>query len=128
MNAKSENEKLQRIIKEKKAQKNEHKRRQEEEVGLLKRKKTKKKLQRIKHEGQLNIQSLAIRSLPHYLSSLECAKGKAYNEKIQFAQTIIHDIDITGTSIVEFLHISRKMLACKCANTMRSYINGSITH
>jgi hypothetical protein len=32
----------------------------------------------------LNIELLAIRSLSHSSSSSKCAKGKAYNEKIQF--------------------------------------------
>jgi hypothetical protein len=32
----------------------------------------------------------------------------AYNENIQFTQTIIHDINTTGTSIVEFLHKSKR--------------------
>jgi hypothetical protein len=49
-----------------------------------------------------NIQPLVVRSLPHSSSSLECAKGKAYIEKMQFAQTIIHDIYRIGTSIIEF--------------------------
>jgi hypothetical protein len=37
-----------------------------------------------------------------------CVEGKAYNEKIQFAQMIIHDINTTGTSVVEFLHRSKR--------------------
>jgi hypothetical protein len=37
----------------------------------------------------LNIQPLAIRLLPHSSSFLECAEGKVYNEKIQFAQMVI---------------------------------------
>ncbi len=49
----------------------------------------------------LNIQLLVIR-LPSHSSSLECAKGKAYNEKIQFAQMIIQDIDTSGTFKLSF--------------------------
>jgi hypothetical protein len=49
----------------------------------------------------LNIQPLTIMSPLHLPSSLECAKGKAYNEKIQFTRAIIQDIDITKT--IEFL-------------------------
>ncbi len=51
----------------------------------------------------LNIQPLTIRSLSHSSSSLKCAEGKAYNEKIQFVQTIIYNCDIIGTSTIEFL-------------------------
>jgi hypothetical protein len=50
-----------------------------------------------------NIQPLAIRLSSHSPSSLECEEGKAYNEKIQFAHTIIQDIYKTETSIVKFL-------------------------
>lgn len=55
----------------------------------------------------LNIQPLVIKSPLHPSSSLECVKGKVYNEKMQFVQMIIHDINRIGTSIVEFLHKSR---------------------
>jgi hypothetical protein len=48
----------------------------------LLRKKTEKELQIVKHERVLNIRPLAIRSSLHFSSSLECAKGKTYNEKI----------------------------------------------
>jgi hypothetical protein len=48
----------------------------------LKKIKAEKELRRIKHEGALNIQPLAIRSLPHSSSSLECEEGKVYIEKI----------------------------------------------
>ncbi len=56
----------------------------------------------------LNIQLLDVRSSSHSSSSLECAKGKAYNVKIQFVETIIQDIDIIETFKVEFLHRSRQ--------------------
>jgi hypothetical protein len=52
----------------------------------------------------LNIQSLAIRSSLHSPSSSKCEKHKAYNEKMQFAQTLIHDIYGYRTFVVEFLH------------------------
>jgi hypothetical protein len=39
---------------------------------------------------------------------LECEKGEAYSEKIQFAHTIIQDIDTTRTFKVEFLCRSRR--------------------
>jgi len=61
----------------------------------------------------LNIQLLVVWSPLHSSSSLECAKRKVYNEKIQFAQTIIHDINQIGTSKVEFLHRSKRHW---CAN------------
>jgi hypothetical protein len=51
---------------------------------------------------------LAIRSPPHSSLSSECAEGKTYNEKIQFAQMIIQDIDIFGTSAIEFLRRSKR--------------------
>jgi hypothetical protein len=56
----------------------------------------------------LNIQPLAERSLSHSSSSLKCAKGKTYNENMQFVQMIIHEIYRIGTSVVEFLHKSRR--------------------
>ncbi len=56
----------------------------------------------------LNIQPLATRSSLHSSSFSECVEGKAYNEKIQCIQMIIHDIDTLGTFVVEFLHISRR--------------------
>ncbi len=45
---------------------------------------------------------------PHSSSSSKCVERKPYNEKLQFAHTIIQDIDITTTSIVKFLRRSRK--------------------
>jgi hypothetical protein len=51
----------------------------------------------------LNIHPLVVRLPPHSSSSSKCVEGKAYNEKIQFAQMIIQNINITGTSTVEFL-------------------------
>ncbi len=62
----------------------------------------------MKRGGALNIQPLAMRLLLHSSSSSECAKKKAYNEKIQFVQIIIQEIDITGTFAVEFLCRSRR--------------------
>ncbi len=58
--------------------------------------------------GMLNIQLLVVRLLLHSSSSLECVERKAYNEKIQFAQTIIQDINTIGTFIVEFLCESKQ--------------------
>ncbi len=74
---------------------------------MLIRTKVKEELKRTKREEVLNIQVLAIRSLPHSSSSLKCAKGKAYIVKIQFTQIIIQDIDTTRTSTIEFLRRSR---------------------
>jgi hypothetical protein len=54
-------------------------------VELLKRIEVDEELGITEYEGMLNIQSLAIRSLLHSSSSLECAERKLYNEKIQFA-------------------------------------------
>jgi hypothetical protein len=73
----------------------------------LKRTKVEEELKRAKKEGVLNIQSLAVRSLLHSSSSSECAEGKAYNEKIQFAQIIIQDINTIGTSTIELLRRSK---------------------
>ncbi len=56
----------------------------------------------------LNIQPLAIKSLPHSSSSSACAKGKVYNEKIQLVHMIIQDIKTIGTSTVEFLCRSKQ--------------------
>ncbi len=99
-------EKLCQIAREKEAQRNEHKRRQEEEMELLKGTKVKEEL-KIVERGVLNIQLLAIKLLS-YSSSLECGKWKVYNEKIQFVQMIIHNIDTIGTSAIEFLCRSKQ--------------------
>ncbi len=62
-----------------------------------------------KQEGMLNIQPLALKLPPHSSSSSsECVKGKAYDEKIHFVQTIIQDINTTRTYVVEFLDISKR--------------------
>ncbi len=55
----------------------------------------------------LNIQSLAISLSFLSSSSLECVEGKVSNEKIQFAQTIIHNINMIESSIVEFMRKSK---------------------
>jgi hypothetical protein len=81
-------------------------------VELLKGTKVEQEFRRAKKEGMLNIQPLTIRLPLHSSSSLECAKGKAYNEMIQFAQIIIQDINITRTFAVEFLCKSKR---CWCA-------------
>jgi hypothetical protein len=88
-------------------QRSEHRQRFEEEVELLKRKEVEDEL-RITQKGVLNIQPLTIRSSSHSSSSLKCVEGMAYNEKIQFVQTIIHNCDIIGTSVIEFLRKSRQ--------------------
>jgi hypothetical protein len=82
MSVKSAIEKLQRIAREKEAQRSEHRQRQEEEAELLRRIEIKEELIRVKKKGVLNIQPLAISLPPHSSSSLECVEGKAYNEKI----------------------------------------------
>jgi hypothetical protein len=51
----------------------------------------------------LNISLLVVRSLLHSSSSLKCVEGKVYNEKIQFAQMIIQDINTIEAFVVEFL-------------------------
>ncbi len=76
--------------------------------GLLRRTKVEQELRRAEKEGMLNIQPLTIRLPLHSSSSSKCAKGKAYNEKIQFAQIIFQDINITKTFVVEFLCKSRR--------------------
>ncbi len=67
----------------------------------MKKTEVKKELRRVK-KIMLNIQLLAVRSSLHS-SSLDCAEGKVYNVKIQFAQTIIQDINTIGTFEIEFL-------------------------
>ncbi len=51
---------------------------------------------------------LVVRSQLHSSSSLECVEGKAYNEKMQFSQTIIHNIYRTKTLAIEFLCRSKR--------------------
>jgi hypothetical protein len=70
--------------------------------------KIEKELRIAKQEGVLNIQPLALKLPPHSSSSLECVKGKAYDENIHFVQTIIQDINTTRTYVVEFLDISKR--------------------
>ncbi len=77
-------------------------------MELLRKTKVKKELRKAKRREVLNIQSLAIRLLSHSSSSLECVKEKAYNAKIQFAQTIIQDIDLARKSTIEFLRKSKR--------------------
>ncbi len=56
----------------------------------------------------LNIQSLAVKLPPCSPSSLKCKEGKTYNEKMQFAQVIIHDIYKIELFVVKFLCRHRK--------------------
>jgi hypothetical protein len=56
------------------------------------RKKEEEELKKVEHAGLLNIQLLVIRSPLHSPSFLECEEGKANNENMQFAHTIIQDI------------------------------------
>jgi len=77
-------------------------------MELLRRKEVEEELKIAKRKGLLNIQLLVIRSSPHSSSMLECVKGKVYNEKIQFVQIIIEDINKTRTFVIEFLRISKK--------------------
>ncbi len=84
-------------------------------------------MRRAKCEGVLNIQPLVIRSSLHSSSSLEYVKMKVYNEKMQFAQRIIHDIDVTHTSVVDFLCKSRKCWHAKVERT-KSYISKFDVH
>jgi len=92
MSAKSVIEKSQKIIKEMKVHRSEHKGKQEEKAKLLKRIEAEEELRRVEHEGMLNIQLLVVRSSLDSTSSLECAEGKMYNENMQFVQMIIHYI------------------------------------
>jgi hypothetical protein len=70
---------------------------------VLRKKEAEEVLRRAESIGVLNIQPLAIRLSSHSPSSLECEEGKTYNEKIQFAHSIIQDIYKTETSTVKFL-------------------------
>jgi malonyl CoA-acyl carrier protein transacylase len=70
---------------------------------LLKRK-LEEELRRAKRKSMLNIQQLVVRLPLHSSSFLECAEGKVYKKKIQFAQTIIQDINTIQTFVIEFLH------------------------
>jgi hypothetical protein len=49
---------------------------------LFRRIEVEEELKITERKGMLNIQPLVVRSSPHSSSSLECVKGKAYNEKI----------------------------------------------
>ncbi len=51
-------------------------------MELLKPTEVEEELKIIERKKMLNIQPLVVRSPPHSSSSSECAKGKAYNEKI----------------------------------------------
>jgi len=56
---------------------------------------------------------LVVKLLLLFSSFLKCAKGKMYNEKMQFAQTIIHDIHRIRTYAIDFLHKSRRSWCVK---------------
>jgi glutaredoxin len=56
----------------------------------------------------LNIQLLVVRLMSHSSSPSKCVERNTYNKKIQFPQIIIHDIGMTGTFVIEFLHKSRR--------------------
>ncbi len=79
---------------------------------MFRRIKVEEELRIAERKGMLNIQPLVVRSSPHSSSFLECVKRRAYNEKIQFVQTIIQDIDTTRKYVVEFLCKSRQ---CWCS-------------
>jgi hypothetical protein len=84
-------------------QKSEHKWRQEEEAYLLKKIEAKEELRGVECVGVLNMQLLVVKLPPHSPSSLKCKEDKTYNEKMQFAEMIIHDIYINGTFVMQFL-------------------------
>ncbi len=88
-------------------------RRKQEEVELLKRIEVEEELRRSQCESVLNIQLLAIITPPHSSSFWKCVEGTAYNEKIQFVQTIIQDIDSTRTSTIKFLCKSKRHWCAK---------------
>ncbi len=106
MSAESAIEKLQQIAREKEVQRNEHRQMQEEEAELLKKTEVEDELRKAEKK-LLNILSLVIRSPSHSSSFSECAERKAYDEKIQFVQTIIQNINTIRTSIIESLRKSR---------------------
>ncbi len=76
-------------------------------MELLRKIEVNEELKKVEKEGMLNIQPLVVRLPLHSSSSSKCVEGKVYKEKIQFVQTIIQDIDITRTYVVEFLCKSR---------------------
>jgi hypothetical protein len=76
--------------------------------GIVKKNRIEEELIRPERKKMLNIQLLVIRSLPYASSSSECAKGKVYNEKIQFVQTIIQNINTIRTFVIDFLHRSKQ--------------------
>jgi hypothetical protein len=78
----------------------------------LKKTKLEEELKRAHRKCVLNIQPLVVRSPPYSSSSLECVEGKAYKEKIQFAQMVIQEINTIGTFTIEFLRRSKQ---CWCA-------------
>jgi len=66
--------------------------------------KKEEELKKVEHAGLLNIHLLVIRSPLHSPSFLECEEGKANNENMQFAHTIIQDIYKIGTFAIRFLY------------------------
>jgi hypothetical protein len=49
--------------------------------GIIEKKRSRRTIE-VEREGVLNMQPLAVKSLSHSSSFLECAKGKADNEKM----------------------------------------------
>jgi hypothetical protein len=96
MNVESVIDKLQKIAREKEAQRLTHKRREyaKEEDKVLRRRES---------VGMLNIQPMAMISPPQSLSSLKCEEGKQYHAKMQFAHSIIQNIYRLGSYVVEFM-------------------------
>ncbi len=52
----------------------------------------------------------------HSPSFLECEEGKAYNEKMQFAHTIIQDIYRSKTYVVEFYAYAKEVVGIQVNN------------
>jgi hypothetical protein len=76
--------------------------------GGIEKKRSKRIVEKSKLCWNVEHSIIAVGSSPHSPSFSECEEGKAYNEKMQFAHTIIEDIYKFETYAVEFLCICRK--------------------
>lgn len=109
MSAKSTIKKLQRVVKEKEAQRFMHRQKEEAKKEVLRKEEKEKMLRKGGSVGVLYIKSLVMKLSSIYsLPSLDCEEGKQYHEKMQFAHSIMQDIYKSKSFEVEFLRRQRR--------------------
>jgi hypothetical protein len=102
MSVESVIEKFQRIIKEKETQRSEHRQRQEEEVEVLRKERSKRRVEKSRECQKAKHLTIGSEVTVAFTIIFK-VRGKRYHEKMEFVHYIIQDIYKLGTSIVEFL-------------------------